>query len=106
LRAYLRASNGGEIELAGDLWQVHPVLDTSDRKHAARSASHIARETEFARGWGGFPPAAVSIASNGSGDRLILTPSSADPSLLDSAIHRWDHETGLLSLAARQFPVP
>ena len=103
-RAYLKAINGGEIEIADDVWQVHSALDTTDRKRAARSASHIARETAAARQWSGFPPAAVAIADNGSGDRLVLVPDDRDPTVLASAVYLWSHETGQLTRVAEEFP--
>jgi hypothetical protein len=85
LRARLGRENGGELRAAGEVWWLHPVWDATDRRTIARTANHIARETESARGWAGFPEGAIAIAENGSGDRLIL---------LDEEIHIWDHETG------------
>ena len=97
LRHRLMRDNGGEVEAAAPRqgaeehfdphWELHPVWDDSDRKRAARSASHIVRETAEARGWDRFPAEAIAIASNGTGDRLILRPGSDELAL-------WDHETG------------
>jgi len=87
LRARLLRSNGGEIEVEGDTWTLHPVWDPTDRKRMARTANHIVTETRLARTWPGFPPDAVSIAMNAYGDRLIVRPGSDE-------IELWDHETG------------
>ena len=87
LRGHLLQSNGGEVEAAGDVWQLHPVWDPSDRKRAGRTANHIVGETARAREWPGFPGGAISVAANGSGDHLILE-SGGD------AFALWDHETG------------
>lgn len=91
-RTRLMARNGGELSAAGDDWQVFPVFDSSDRKTAACSANHIVLETRNARTWEGFPPDAVAIASNGSGDFLILMPGRSSERL-DPRVHLWNHET-------------
>jgi hypothetical protein len=93
LRRYLLSENGGEIDADSDSWVVFPVADSSDRKRLSRSANHIVRETAHARGWSGFPPDAVAVASNGSGDFLVLKPDPSDSGQADSAVFRWDHET-------------
>lgn len=90
LRSRLARSNGGEIEAGNDDWVLHPVRDDSDRKRLARSANDISRETELARRWSCFPPDAVAVATNGTGDLLVLIPQSDN-------VHLWDHETGQLS---------
>ena len=95
LRAHLLAENGGEVQVADDMWNVFPVADNSDRKRVARSANHIVAEAASARMWAGFPQEAVAIASNGTGNYLILMPDEAVPGRLGSAIYLWDHETGL-----------
>jgi len=87
----LRRENGGEVEVAGDTWQLHPVFDDSDRKRITRTANHLVKETESARKWRGFPPDAISIGANGSGDRLILLP---EGDRFGDAVFLWDHETG------------
>lgn len=87
LRARLSTENGGAVSAAGDEWNLFPVRDASDRKRLARSANDIITETKNAREWTGFPPASIALASNGSGDLLILQPESDD-------IFRWDHEQG------------
>jgi len=87
LRARLARDNGGEVEADGDDWTLHPVWDPTDRKRMARTAGHVVRETGQAREWSGFPADAVSIAANGTGDRLILRSGS-------DRVELWDHETG------------
>jgi len=95
LREHLVKENGGELRIDDDSWQLFPVADTSDPKRLARSANHIVREAANARMWTGFPPKGVAIASNGSGNLLILLPDDADESRLAPTIYLWDHETGL-----------
>jgi len=100
--SHLEKANGGEVVALRDTWQVHPVFDASDRKRAARTASHIARETAVAREWAGFPATAVSIASNGSGDRLVFLP-AVDAAVLADAVHHWNHETREVRVVAESF---
>jgi hypothetical protein len=91
-RERLMARNGGELSTAGDDWQVFPVFDATNRKTAGRSAGHIVLETRSARAWEGFPEGAVAIASNGTGDLLILVPVGASDRL-DPQVQVWNHET-------------
>jgi hypothetical protein len=94
VRARLLQENGGEIEADGDVWELFPVEDSTDRKRISRTANHIVRETEEARQWPEFPATAVAIAANGTGDYLILQPArQASGQLLDE-VFLWDHETG------------
>ena len=95
--------NGGEIQIEGDLWWLHPFLDTSDKTRLKRTCNDIVRETESARKWRGFPPNAVAIAANGTGDQLILLPSPPQPQRLQDAVFIWDHETGEVSQIADDF---
>lgn len=97
LRERLMRDNGGTVTAvpigapaesdADSSWELHPVWDDSDRKRAARTASHVVHETAEARAWSGFPGEAIAVAADGSGDRLVLLPGSDD-------IAHWDHETG------------
>jgi hypothetical protein len=97
LQDRLRRDNGGEItavlaaqqqQMGFDpYWELHPVFDDSDRRRAARSASHIVHETAEARTWRDFPEGAIAVASNGTGDRLIVLPES------DEIVY-WNHEDG------------
>jgi hypothetical protein len=102
-RTHLLQLNGGEVEVADDSWQIHPVFDKSDRKRMARSANHVVHETSRARSWAGFPSLAVTIATNGAGDRLVLLPSTDEPQRLGGAVYRWNHETHQLTLVASDF---
>jgi hypothetical protein len=87
LKALILQRNGGHLSANGDDWELHPVWDPTDRRTASRSANHVELETRVARSWSRFPPLAVSIGVNSSGDRLVLLPGS-------DRIHAWDHETG------------
>ena len=62
-RERLLARNGGELTTAGDDWQVFLVFDSTNRKTASRSAGHLVLENRRARGWEGFPPGAVAMAT-------------------------------------------
>ena len=86
-RARLARNNGGEVECVDDVWQLHPVWDDTDRKRAARTASHIAHETREARRWKNFPSDGIAIAGNGTGDRLLFRRDAG-------VVEFWDHETG------------
>jgi hypothetical protein len=86
-RARLARNNGGEVECEGDVWQLHPVWDDTDRKRAARTASHIVHETLEARAWKNFPPDGIAIAADGMGNVLIFRAAAG-------RIEYWDHETG------------
>lgn len=86
LRDRLVRENGGELLCDGEFWQLHPVWDPGDRRTVQRSANHIARETDAARQWHGFPEKGVAVGEDGSGNRLVLLPGSDE-------IYRWDHET-------------
>ncbi len=93
LRARLEGSNGGEVFVTsdlypeGDYWELHTIVDGSDRKRLARSMrASIVAETSSARNWTAFPQGAVAVGSNGSGDLLILASGS-------TRLWIWDHET-------------
>jgi hypothetical protein len=87
LRVRLHRENGGGVRAGGDVWQLFPVFDNSDRKRITRTANHIVRETRVARGRAGFPENAIVIAANGGADLLIIHDGS-------DVMEFWDHETG------------
>lgn len=91
-RERLMTRNGGELSTNGDDWQVFPVCDATNRKTAGRSAGHIVLETRSARAWEGFPQSAIAIASNGTGDLLVLVPMGSSDRL-DPQVQVWNHET-------------
>ena len=102
--ASMTALNGGDIEVARDVWQLYPVLDRSDRKRLARTCNDVCHETAYLRDqWTGFPAGAVAIAGNGSGDQLVMLPEPNDPSTLGATLLVWDHETGALGNGAKDF---
>jgi hypothetical protein len=94
LKARMSKDNGGEIEVAGDYWQLIPFLDSSDRKRLARSCNDIVRETTSMRSWHGFPADAFVVAQNGGGDCLIIRAEADGSSQLGETIYLWNHETG------------
>ncbi len=86
--------NGGEIVTEEDEWQLFPFFDKSDNKKMSRTSNHIVLETKQARSWDNFPPNGIAIASNDSGDHLILLPFDNDSKKLKEEIYLWQHETG------------
>jgi hypothetical protein len=93
-------SNGGEIEAADDVWQLHPIADTSDRKRLARTANHIIRQTASLQEWSKFPAGALAIGASGSGDCLVFLRGANS---FGPAAHLWSHETGQTELLAEDF---
>lgn len=89
LRARLLRDNGGEVECDGAAWRLFAVWDPTDRRTARKTASHVVAETRAAAAWRGFPPGAIAIAEDGSGD-LLVVPAGTD------TIAIWQHETGEL----------
>ena len=88
--ACLLRDNGGKLRVddcTGDdpRWTLHPVRNDSDRKRLARTMADV-KETEAARELPGFPDGAVSVAENGTGDRVVLADGGG--------YAWWDHETG------------
>lgn len=92
-RAAIAKSNGGEVQAEYDTWQLHPLEDRTDRKRLARSAAHVLRETEEARKWTNFPSDAIAIASNGTGDLLVLR---RQDNIFEDTVYLWSHESGQL----------
>lgn len=102
-REYLLRSNGGEIAGEDEDWQIFPVFDDTDRKRAARSASHIVREAAKTGEWRLFPIGAIAFGANGSGDLVVFLPSLDNPEVLDPTVHLWRHETGSCELVSADF---
>ena len=100
---YMLKQNGGMVTADSDEWQLYPFFDSSDRKRMTRTASHIVRETMSARSWTEFPPEAVAIGANGSGDQLVFLPTAVSPDQLERTVFWWDHETGEMTLVATDF---
>jgi len=98
--ARMTSANGGEVQADGDVWQLHPFLDTSDRTRLKRTCNDIVREMKVAKDWPDFPANGIAIGANGSGDLLVLLASPSSPDRLQDAAYVWDHETGDLSKVA------
>ncbi len=64
-RDAMLASNGGELEVAGEGWCLYPIADGSDRKRLARTCNHVIRETKVCQEWSSFPKEAVAIGTTG-----------------------------------------
>ncbi len=100
--AYMRRCNGGEIKVSDDYWQLYPILDTSGKKRLKRTCNDVVRETQQAKEWPRFPPNAVAIGSNCSGDLLAYIHTDQFQKL-DDMVYWWDHETGELHIVADDF---
>jgi hypothetical protein len=94
--------NGGDVDIDGEVWWLYPIFDDSDRKRVSRTCNDVVRETASAREWPGFPPNALAIAHNGSGDHLVFL-FDTDTDRYDDAVHRWDHETREVNEVASAF---
>ena len=95
LRDRLRQENGGEIEAAGIVWSLHPILDDSDRRRLRRTGTNnMVHETEEARDTFKelFPDGAVAVAGDGGGNYLLLLPDENKP-------RWWEPRTGHLEPA-------
>ena len=93
-------SNGGELETEEDSWEQYQIADTSDRERLARTANHILKETQLCRAWNGFPEAALAIAHNGAGDRLVFPKQGK---VFEPSVYVWSHETRALEKVANDF---
>lgn len=92
--------NGGELATENDDWQLFPFFDKSDKKRISRTCNHIVLETKQAREWDKFPGNGIAIATNGSGDFLILIPTKESITKLSEEIYIWFHETGEIEKVA------
>ena len=99
-RQAMMTSNGGQVLVDDDVWDLHPILDTSDRKRLKRSCNDILHETEFMRDWLGWPENALAIASNAGGDRLVLLKVNGR---YEPTVYVWLHETRELIAVADVF---
>jgi hypothetical protein len=107
-RRAIAAANGGEVCVADETWDLHPVRDTSDARRRRKTCDDVLNETAQAREWRGFPDGAVAIGGNGFGDRLIfLPPETADPDAspvtLGPEVCVWWHDTGETKVVASDF---
>lgn len=71
-RQAMMASNGGEVAAYDDVWNLHPILDNSDRERLSRSCNDTLRETRMMGDWPGWPENAVATADNGTGMASIV----------------------------------
>lgn len=100
-KSKMTKENGGELFTDGDDWQLFPFFDKSDKKRMSRTCNHIVLETQQARTWDNFPGNGIAIASNGSGDNLILLLLDNDNKKLREEIYLWQHETGDIQQVAK-----
>ena len=71
-RQAMMASNGGEVAAYDAVWNLHPILDKSERKRLSRSCNDILRETRMMRDCPDWPDNALAIADDGTGDKLLF----------------------------------
>jgi hypothetical protein len=93
-KSKMAKENGGELLTEDDDWHLFPIFDRSDRKRISRTCNHIALESNQAKLWENFPANGIAIASNGSGDLLLLLPTKEDNKKLSDQIWIWFHESG------------
>lgn len=99
-RDAMKKENGGTRKSASDLWSIIPIFDQSDRKRMSRTSNDIVRETKAMSSWTGWPPKAICIAQNGTGDALIFLREGA---VCDGTVYLWNHETGSVKMVAQDF---
>jgi hypothetical protein len=99
-RRAMMQSNGGEIEAAGDVWELIPIRDSSSRKRLSRTCYDVLSQTDEFRLWCSWPKRAIGIARNGVGDALVLLRPGEE---MRPAIHAWWHETGQVEWIANDF---
>src|SRR5690606_34466349 len=92
--------NVGELITDDDDWQLFPFFDKSDKKRISRTCNHIILETKNKKEWRNFPNNAIAIASNGSGNCLVLLPTTENERVLGDQIFIWLHETGKVEKVA------
>ena len=99
-RQAMMASNGGEVAAYDAVWNLHPILDKSDRKRLSRSCNDILRESRMMREWPHWPDNAVAIADDGTGDKLLFLRQGR---LYQPEVYVWLHDTGELIEVAQSF---
>ena len=94
-KAKMEKENGGGLVADNDDWNLFPFFDKSDRKRISRTCNHIILETKrMKEEWRNFPNDGIAIASNGSGDFLILLPEKEGSKIFRNEIYAWYHEIG------------
>lgn len=99
-KSKMMKENGGELMTDDDDWNLYPFFDKSDKKRISRTCNHIGSETKDAQDWSNFPSNGIAIASNGSGDHLVLLPIKGNKEKLSDEIFVWYHETGNIEKVA------
>jgi len=103
-RNKMKDSNGGEIEIEDDVWNLFPFFfDKSDKKRISRTCNDIIKETKISKEWNGFPDNAVAIGENGCGDKLVFILKTENTQELDKTIYVWQHENNKLIKVADTF---
>ena len=89
-RSMMMQENGGCVAFGRELWWLHPIFDTTDKKRIKRTCNHIILETRNRLDYGGFPENAVEIAGNGGGDAILFL--HEDGECLET-VFEFNHET-------------
>jgi hypothetical protein len=95
-RVKMMSENGGELSAMGDVWDLIPIKNPLNRKTLERTCNDLLRESESAKGFPGFPPNAVTIAQNGTGDYLMFL--KQEDGTFDNRTYHFNHETGEVRL--------
>jgi hypothetical protein len=99
-RRAMMLSNGGELEVSGDVWELIPIRDDSSQKRLSRTCNDVLSETDQFRLWRAWPKLGIGIARNGVGDALVLLREGAS---VRPEVYAWWHETGTLEPVANDF---
>ncbi len=100
-RSKMQRSNGGEVEIQGEVFFLYPFYDTSDRKHIVRTCNSIVHETKKEQNDFGLPDSIIAIGDNGGGDLLVYKISPEGQ--IGPQIYWRDHTTGELNFVSDDF---
>lgn len=92
--------NGGERLVDGEVWELIPIRDERSPRRILRTTEDLIGWTDNFRMWRTWPKGAVSIATNGVGDALLLL---MERGRIHPEVYVWWHETGSLEKVASDF---
>lgn len=99
-RQAMMRSNGGEVDIAGEEWELIPIRDDSSERRLSRTDEDVVSWTDQFRMWKSWPDLAIAIARNGVGDALVLRQEGAR---IQPEVYAWRHENGALETVANDF---
>jgi len=89
----MQENNGGTIEADDGFWDLFTIADNSDKKRLSRSCNNIITEMKRSSLRANFPKNVLAIASDGTGDLMILKKDPSGDCYFDN-VYIWFHETG------------